>query len=29
MKDTHTCRNQPGRMWEWVKIAKEVTEEFV
>lgn len=23
MKDTHTCRNQPERMWEWVKIAKE------
>ena len=28
MKDTHTCRNEPARMWEWVKIAKEVAEEF-
>ncbi len=28
MKDTHTCRNRPERMWEWVKIAEEVAEEF-
>lgn len=28
MKDTHTCRNQPQRMWDWVKIAREVAEEF-
>lgn len=28
MKDTHTCRNRPRRMWEWVKIAKEIAEEF-
>lgn len=28
MKDTHTCRNQPERMWEWVKIAKEEAEKF-
>lgn len=27
MKDTHTCANQPQRMWDWVKIAKEVAEE--
>jgi len=27
MKDTHTCRNQPQRMWEWVKIAKELVGE--
>jgi len=27
MKDTHTCRNQPQRMWDWVRIAKEVAEE--
>jgi hypothetical protein len=23
MKDTHTCRQQPERMWEWVRLAKE------
>ena len=23
MKDTHTCRNDPQRMWNWVRIAKE------
>lgn len=28
MKDTHTCRNQAQRMWEWVKIAKEVARNF-
>lgn len=26
MKDTHTCRNQSERMWEWVRMAKEVAE---
>ena len=28
MKDTHTVKNEPKRMWEWVKIAKEVIAEF-
>jgi hypothetical protein len=28
MKDTHTIRSDPRRMWEWVKIAREVAEEF-
>ena len=28
LKDTHTCRHQPRRMWEWVKIAKEETTRF-
>lgn len=28
MKDTHTVKNEPQRMWEWVKIAKEVAAEF-
>ena len=28
MKDTHTVRNKPERMWEWVKMAKEVAEEY-
>jgi hypothetical protein len=28
MKDTHTVNNEPERMWEWVKIAKEVAAEF-
>jgi len=28
LKDTHTCRNQPQRIWEWVRIAKEVAEDF-
>jgi len=28
MKDTHTCRSEPQRMWDWVKIALEVAEEF-
>ena len=27
MKDTHTCRSQPQRMWEWTRIAKEMVEE--
>jgi len=28
MKDTHTCRNQPHRLSEWVRIAKEEAEKF-
>lgn len=28
LKDTHTCRNQPHRMWEWVKIAQEEAQAF-
>ncbi len=28
MKDTHTVRNQPQRMWDWVRIAKEVATDF-
>ena len=28
MKDTHTCRQEPQRMWEWTRIAREVAEEF-
>jgi len=28
LKDTHTCRNEPERMWEWTKIATEVAAEF-
>ncbi len=28
MKDTHTCRNQPQRLWEWVRIAREEVERF-
>ncbi|MDD5597846.1 MAG: hypothetical protein PHV82_07870 [Victivallaceae bacterium] len=28
MKDTHTVRNEPERLWEWVKIAKEVVEKY-
>jgi len=28
MKDISTCRNQPQRLWEWAKMAQEVTEEF-
>lgn len=27
MKDTHTVRQQPQRMWDWVRIAREVAEE--
>jgi hypothetical protein len=27
MKDTHTCRHQPQRMWDWVRIAREVAED--
>jgi len=28
MKDTHTCRHDPRRMWEWVQIAREEAEAF-
>lgn len=28
MKDVHTCRNQPPRLWEWTKIAMGVANEF-
>lgn len=28
MKDTHTCKHEPRRMWEWVKIAREEAERF-
>jgi len=28
MKDTHTCLNQPQRMADWVRIAKEEAERF-
>lgn len=28
MKDLHTCRNQPWRMWKWVEMAMEVATEF-
>jgi hypothetical protein len=27
MKDTHTIRNDPRRMWDWVRIALEVAQE--
>jgi hypothetical protein len=26
LKDTHTCRSDPRRMWEWVRIAREEAE---
>jgi len=29
LKDTHTCRGEPQRMWEWTRIAREVAEESV
>jgi len=28
MKDLHTVRNEPPRMWEWVEMAMELAEEF-
>ena len=28
MKDLHTCRNEPHRMWEWTRMAQELAEEF-
>lgn len=28
MKDLHTCRRQPYRMWEWVDMAMQLAEEY-
>jgi len=28
LKDTHTCRNHPERIWEWVSITQKITEKF-
>jgi hypothetical protein len=28
MKDTHTVRDDPRRLWDWVQCAREVAEEF-
>ena len=28
MKDLHTCRKEPWRMWEWVKMAMQLAEEY-
>jgi len=28
MKDLHTCRGEPRRMWEWVDMAKKLSEEY-
>jgi len=28
MKDLHTCRKEPWRMWEWVRITMELAEEY-
>ena len=28
MKDLHTVRNEPWRMWEWVEIAMQLAEEY-
>ncbi len=28
MKDLHTCRGEPWRMWEWVKLAMALAEEY-
>jgi hypothetical protein len=28
MKDLHTCRGQPWRMWEWVRLAMQLAEEY-
>lgn len=28
MKDLHTCRNEPRRMWEWTQMAKQLAEEY-
>ncbi len=28
MKDLHTCRREPWRMWEWVGMAMELAEEY-
>ena len=28
MKDLHTCRNEPHRMWEWTRMATEMAQEY-
>jgi hypothetical protein len=28
MKDLHTCRKEPKRMWEWVDMAMQLAEEY-
>ena len=28
MKDLHTCRNEPHRMWRWVEIATELAQDY-
>ena len=28
MKDLHTCRGEPHRMWEWTRMASALAEEF-
>jgi len=28
MKDLHSCRKEPWRMWEWVKMATQLAEEY-
>ena len=28
MKDLHECRNEPKRMWEWVEMAMNLSEEY-
>jgi hypothetical protein len=28
MKDLHSCRREPWRMWEWVKMAMQLAEEY-
>jgi hypothetical protein len=28
MKDLHTCRREPHRIWEWTQIASELAEEY-
>ncbi|MBS3764658.1 MAG: hypothetical protein KGZ25_15270, partial [Planctomycetes bacterium] len=28
MKDTHTCRDEPERMWEWTRITRELAEDY-
>jgi hypothetical protein len=28
MKDLHTCRNEPPRMWQWVDMAMQLAEQF-
>lgn len=28
MKDLHSCRRQPQRMWEWVEMAMQLAEEY-